>query len=157
MSTERQEADALAEKRYAPRKAVLLKLSAWVNGEQRELPIRDLSQTGFLTESALELDQTIELELPHAGRCEARVVWSGSDMAGCTFTVPITKASLGAALLKSEFVLPPAEARTPAVIPMEEELPEVEQLPLWGRIAVIGSSSVALWSILLGAGWILIA
>src|SRR5690606_3207315 len=55
------------ERRYASRKPVALSLKAWVEGEERVLSVRDLSQTGFLAEASppLEIDQELELELPH--------------------------------------------------------------------------------------------
>lgn len=162
MGIERQPADASAEKRYAPRRPVVLTLRAWVDGAERRLTVRDLSHTGFLAETVpgLELGNTVELELPNEMRREARVVWAGATQAGCTFAKPISKAAFGAALLKSDFVGADAERRPSLsehdLTEAEDELPPIEKLPVWGRITVIGTTSIAVWSVLLLVGSVVI-
>lgn len=151
-----QPVDEFAEKRYAPRKAVALTLRAWVAGEERQVTVRDLSNTGFLVETTppLTLEQTIELELPHEGPKEANVVWAGDEMAGCTFVGTISKASISAALLKSEVLVeqPIAFEQTS----YEAEDYETNKLPVPARLAIIGVGSVMAWAplVLIGAALI---
>jgi hypothetical protein len=69
----------------------------------------------------------IEVELPHAGKVDAEIVWSSGEYYGCQFTLPVSPAALSAALLQSS----PAEAgedRTDPVTELRELNAEVERL-----------------------------
>ncbi len=150
MAIERQPNDDRAEKRYAPRKPVALTLRAWIAGAEREITVRDLSHTGFLVETTppLTLNQTIALELPHEGRKDAKVVWAGDSLAGCTFEGTISKASVSAALLKSEVRHPTATIPSQVFESLAyagDDDPEIEKLPVPVRLAVIGAGSVLAW------------
>ena len=157
MNTERLTEDALAEKRYASRKAVSLSLNALIDGEQRRVAVRDLSHTGFLVDTmpSLTLDQAIELELPNAGRKTAKVVWAGDALAGCTFLEPISKAELSGALLKSGFLQAPVvdepQISEPIAYAAMDEAPGTP-LPVWARLVVIGGASALAWTPILLVG-----
>lgn len=149
MSVKKTPIQELLERRYAGRKPVSLRLQAWVEGEERVLSVRDLSQTGFLAEATppLTIDQTIELELPNEGRKQAKVVWAGETAAGCTFVGSISRASYSAALLKSQFLHPRNAAQdAEAMLIIQEQEPVFEELPLGSRVAVIALGGALAWA-----------
>lgn len=166
MSQQKQPIQEFLERRYASRKAVALKLKALVDGENRVLSVRDLSQTGFLAEAkpALEVDQTVELELPHEGRKKATVVWAGESLAGCTFAGSISRASYSAALLKSQFLHAPEETAQeqtqdqpaqalPSII---ESGAESGKLPMGDRAAIMIAGGALAWAPILLVSYLLI-
>ena len=63
----------------------------------------NLSESGLLLETGLELaaGDSIEVTLPHVGARRARVIWSGSRLAGCKFDRPLTRGALSAARLNA--------------------------------------------------------
>jgi hypothetical protein len=94
--------------------------------------ILDLSLTGALLETSIPMlvGSSFEVDLPHAGRVEAVVVWNGGEYYGCQFELPISPAALSAALLQGESA-DPAKTSQPGPDPMNElrELSvEVERL-----------------------------
>lgn len=72
-----------------------------VSGGAAAVQIHNLSATGLLIEcaAALDDDETIAIDLPHAGPTLARVVWSSGRLHGCQFARPLAKAILNAAEL----------------------------------------------------------
>lgn len=90
------------DRRGAPRRSLKLGLGA-AAGDGEQVTIHDLSLTGALLETSVPMlvGSTFEVELPHAGKMEAEVVWSGGEYYGCQFALPISPAVLSAALLKS--------------------------------------------------------
>jgi hypothetical protein len=158
---EKQPIQEFLERRYASRKPVSLKLKALVDGEERILAVRDLSQTGFLAESSpsLEIDQTVELDLPHEGRKKAKVVWAGEALAGCTFAGSISRASYSAALLKSQFLHAPEETekKPPAAAPVIHEAAEEDtgKFPMGDRVAIMVAGGALAWAPVLAlAYWV---
>jgi len=109
--------------------------------------IHDLSTTGLLleTNAALGLGSPLAIELPHAGRCSATVVWNSGKLFGCQFDTPISKAAVSAALLKS-----PApeggESRFPRAGAAALDDDETGKLPLrtrlWIHIALAALSAI---------------
>ena len=92
------------DRRRQPRVEVSLGVKIYKVGDSRPFPaaIMNLSTDGFLVEvpESLFLPDTVEVELPNAGRRQAHVAWSFGEMAGCYFPTPLTKADLSAARLK---------------------------------------------------------
>lgn len=82
------------------------------SGDARPILIHDISAEGLLIECDLPLapDESIDVELPHAGRCLAKVVWSSGRLFGCRFAAPISQATLSAAALRSAVGQPVARA-----------------------------------------------
>jgi hypothetical protein len=72
-----------------------------------------------------------EVELPHAGKVEATVVWNSGEFYGCQFELPISPAALSAAQLQSQ---PEAKDAADAVLDPVAELrelnAEIERLSL---------------------------
>jgi hypothetical protein len=158
---EKQPIQQFLERRYASRRPVSLKLQAWVDGEERTVGVRDLSQTGFLAEAdpPLRIDQVIELVLPHEGRKKATVVWAGDVQAGCTFAGSISRASYSAALLKSQILHPrdttnPQQAIESALL-AEGDGHGVEKLPMAARLAIMAAGGALAWVPILLIGYLL--
>jgi hypothetical protein len=86
-------------------------------GEQ--VTIHDLSLTGALLETSLSMlvGAMFEVELPHAGKIEAVIVWNSGEYYGCQFSLPISPAALSAALLQGA---PQASERDRAPDPVAE-------------------------------------
>jgi hypothetical protein len=111
-----------------------------------EVLIRDLSTTGILLETGADLSptDTIQLDLPLAGKRSAKIVWSSDGLFGCEFSRPISPGAVSAALLKTPFHV------APAIAPAEQAAVEAAPAPgspasvkkLWSLIG----ASVALWT-----------
>lgn len=99
----------IAERRGGSRRN--LQLVAFASGfhETSNAVIRNLSQTGLLIESetVLQTGDRIEVELPRAGPCPAKVIWQKANLAGCQFVTPISQSAVSASLLLSPFSAPP--------------------------------------------------
>jgi len=164
VSQQKQPIQEFLERRYASRKPVSLSLKAVVDGEERVLSVRDLSQTGFLAEAspALEVDQTVELELPHEGRKNATVVWAGEALAGCTFVGTISRASYSAALLKSQFLHAPEDAEKQQPQPAQpmssliQSADDSGKLPMGDRAAIMIAGGALAWAPVLLVAYLLI-
>ena len=93
-----------AGKPRAPRRKLSLQAnSARASGEAASVSIHDISASGLLLESkvAIDVDEKIDIDLPHAGVTAARVVWNSGNLYGCQFDAPISAATLSAAQLRS--------------------------------------------------------
>ena len=92
------------ERRASARRALKLDVqSAAAAQAGAQVTIHDLSLTGVLLETSAPLtsSETFEVDLPHAGKVEAAVVWNSGEFYGCEFKEPISTAALSAALLRS--------------------------------------------------------
>jgi len=116
------------DRRGFARRALMLGVGT---GTER-VTILDLSLTGALLETSLPMlvGSTFEVELPHAGRVEAVVVWTGGEYYGCQFELPITPAALSAALLQGESADPATtmQAGPDPVAELRELSAEVERM-----------------------------
>ena len=67
--------------------------------------VENISETGLAlrTEAALALGDTFEVELPDDGAVAARVAWVDDGIVGGEFLVPLTRAAVSAARLRSPF------------------------------------------------------
>lgn len=95
--------------RDAERRTLRLGVSARLGGDGAlSATVRNLSQSGLLIETAVELaeGETIVVALPEAGETVARVVWSDAPLFGCRFDTAIPAAAVSAALLRSDPVEP---------------------------------------------------
>lgn len=114
-----QEAEGHAGTARAPRRTLNLEAQGSLeSGGAARVLVHNISATGLLLESpqALSDDEGITIELPQAGSCRARVVWSSGDLYGCQFETAIPKAVLSAAQLRSAVSdkVDIAESRAPA-------------------------------------------
>lgn len=96
-------ASVASKRRSARRNAPLLVRGTTRSGDAIELLIHNISESGILVESEapLAIDDRIEIELPHAGPVQARMVWKSGELFGCQFDAPISPATLSAAQLQS--------------------------------------------------------
>ncbi|MEO6153946.1 MAG: PilZ domain-containing protein [Croceibacterium sp.] len=78
-----------------------------VDGPNRAI-VDNLSQTGLAlqTNAALSIGDTFEIELPLVGTVLATVAWAEDGQFGCELAVPISKAAVSAARLRSPFDAP---------------------------------------------------
>lgn len=104
-----------------------LHLGASAAGEP--VVVHDLSLTGALIETSLPMlvGATFEVELPNVGPVEASVMWNSGEYYGCQFTLPITPATLSAALLQSKAQPPNDQVHDP-IAELQQLNAEVERL-----------------------------
>lgn len=102
------------------------------------MTVHDLSLTGALLETSVPMlvGAIIEVELPHAGKIEAEIVWSSGEYYGCQFTLPVSPAALSAAQLQSDPAQDPDEAPTDPLAELKELNAEVERLALKMETAI---------------------
>jgi hypothetical protein len=122
-----EERPPLANRRRAIRRA--LKLGASVGEAGDPVTIHDLSLTGALLETAVPMlvGASFEVELPNVGAVEAGVIWNSGEYYGCQFALPITPATLSAALLQAEAKRSGDDAHDP-IAELKELNSEVERL-----------------------------
>ena len=100
-------AGASADRRMVARSELSLGVTLHQVGEAAVIPaaIANLSATGFLAElpEGAQVPAFLDVDLPNAGRRKAEVVWQSGSMTGCNFTVPLSRADISAARLKSTF------------------------------------------------------
>jgi hypothetical protein len=122
-----EELEPNGDRRRSPRRALRLGTGA---GDET-VTIHDLSLTGSLLETSVPMlvGQTFELELPHAGKIEAEIMWNSGEFYGCQFNLPITPAALSAALLQSQPKDPQQTTHDP-LAELRELNNEVERLAL---------------------------
>lgn len=84
------------------RRTLLLAATGATSAGNAAVTIHNISVTGLLlqTEASLVQGESIDVELPHAGKTRARVVWSSGRFHGCAFVAPISHAALSAAQLQ---------------------------------------------------------
>ena len=94
--------------------------------------VHDLSLTGALLETSVPMlvGAEFEVELPHAGKVKASIVWNSGEYYGCQFNLPISPAALSAALLQSAPEEEKASERNDPVDELKELNAEVERLAL---------------------------
>lgn len=119
-----EEREPLADRRRTVRRALRL----GIGGGDDCVTIHDLSLTGALLETSVPMlvGATFEVDLPRVGAVEASVIWNSGEYYGCQFALPITPATLSAALLQAE-AGPANEAHDP-VAELRELNSEVERL-----------------------------
>lgn len=76
---------------------------ATASGEHARVTVHNISVSGLLLETtaALEIGETLVLDLPEVGNWRATVGWVSANFYGCQFDAPLTPAELSAAQLRS--------------------------------------------------------
>ena len=123
-----EEREPNGDRRRSVRRA--LRLGAATGGAT--VTIHDLSLTGALLETSVPMlvGAEFEVELPHAGKVKAAIVWNSGEYYGCQFNLPISPATLSAALLQSAPEEQKASERHDPVEELRELNNEVERLAL---------------------------
>ena len=140
--------DINADRRRANRRVLRLQVAGMMSDRPGEdVLIHDLSASGLLIETSADLavGARLEIELPEAGRREARVVWGDGRYFGCQFGSPVATAALSAAQLRN----PAASVeKFQAAFVGSGEAP-IARLPLATRFAVVGALAVGAWALVL--------
>ena len=127
--------------RVAVRRSLRLAVSARSSGDAEVALILNISETGLLIETWLNLavGETLRVDIPEGSASMARVVWTDGLRAGCEFVSPVSTGSVSAALLKS-----PAEAlgstyEVPAADTnsVDDDLGDLDDDPIQTEIVVI--------------------
>lgn len=140
-----------ANRRSSDRRLLKLQVaSALADGPGVDVFIHDLSLTGLLIETwaSVTVGNQIEVDLPEAGKTEARVVWSTGHYFGCQFNAPIPAAVLSAAMLRNPIAAPrtiayAAPARAPAAKATGDDF---DGLSLSTRMRIIITLATAVWA-----------
>ena len=139
-----------SDNRGAARRSLTLEVRASSPADTGSALIRNLSERGLLIETATELaiGETIQVGLPQTGICEARIVWREGSFFGCEFLMPVSRASVSAALLVAPVARVPATALPvlPAnsVFGADRERPEYEPEPDFPGINLVLMASLIL-------------
>lgn len=119
--------------REAVRRTLRLTSSATTSDVWTKVQILNLSETGLLIETTADLavGEIFLVDLPEAGSTEARVAWRRDSSFGCQFLVPLPKAVLSSAQLRSQL-----SSENPDETPDFTELPvgiapSLEELAQW--------------------------
>lgn len=151
--------DTGLDRRMVPRSEISLGVTLHRVDDTAVIPaaIANLSVTGFLAElpAGATVPDLLDVELPHAGRRKAQVMWRSGTMAGCTFTVPLARADISAARLKSSHVgsaaaEPPHLTAADPIWDVAGETGRDEKWPLPLRVALIATAAVIPWVPLVG-------
>jgi hypothetical protein len=118
------------EPRNDRRRSVRRALKLGVGGSEQAVTVHDLSLTGALLETSVPMlvGQTFEVELPHAGKMDATIIWNSGEYYGCQFDLPISPSVLSAALLKAAPQRPTNGDKPDPLAELRELSTEVERL-----------------------------
>ena len=107
------------DERSAVRRSLRLGVSANYSGDVAMALILNLSETGLLMETLVDLavDETLQIEFPDGNSTSARVVWREGYLAGCEFPEAIPSALVSAAQLRSSISGRHGANNEPAPIP----------------------------------------
>ncbi|MBB5732584.1 hypothetical protein FHS61_001593 [Altererythrobacter atlanticus] len=144
--------EPIGDRRRKSRKRLRLQAlhTADPQANQEEVLIHDLSETGLLLESSLQLKvgETVQVDLPTLKQVSARIVWQSGKLYGCQFNQPIPRSARSAAILRS----PPLERQEAAETPWttnalaEAPEPAVELFPRGVRMALALGLMLASWA-----------
>jgi hypothetical protein len=111
------------DQRVAVRRTLRLPVNAQLSGGAVQAEIRDLSESGLLVETTVDLaiGEILYLELPEAEIIEAAVIWSRGRFFGCEFKASLPKRVLSAALLLSPSTRPGDPVAWTVNVPVGEE------------------------------------
>ena len=95
-------------RRYERRNLMLETGGVLPGGASGNVTIHNISESGMLIETALELDvgARLSVDLPHDPSVPASVVWTSDALFGCKFERPIGLSALSAVQLKAGPALP---------------------------------------------------
>jgi hypothetical protein len=101
--------------RGAVRRTLSLGVHTHSAGEVAMALILNISETGLLLETVLQLEvgEKLRVDIPEARASSVRVVWTDGLLAGCEFVVPVSSGAVSAARLKATGE-PGANRRSPA-------------------------------------------
>lgn len=130
--------------RGAARRRLRLNASALTGPDSVDVLIHNLSLTGVLVESEVDIavGEALEVDMPEAGSTAATVVWKSGDFHGCQFERPISPGALSAAQLRSP-------AQEPNLVAISDaEAPPTGLHPA-AKASIIIGASLWLWGFLI--------
>lgn len=134
--------------RTTPRRKLQLR-AAGPTVSDSDVLILDISTTGLLikTGERLSVGESVEFDLPAAPGVAALVKWSSGQLFGCQFKVPVSVATVSAALLRAPSA--PRRSEVPALSGAADSASEVddnpEKLPLPVRLRWIAGLMLVSW------------
>ncbi len=151
---------AMGNGRYTPRHSLSLVAQASSNGTDARVLIHNLSATGLLIESTLELalDEEIDVELPQSEIQHAKVVWQSDGFYGCQFTTSVSEAGISAARLRSMPLWQQQPASPLEPVAVEDYAPQLRdpsRLSIRRKLGIIAGLAGASWAVI-GLGVLLI-
>lgn len=134
----------------APRRQLHLEAEgATASGQTTQVLILNVSQTGLLLESPVELTEgeRIELALPELGTASAQVVWMSERFYGCRLETPLPESVLGRLELLSRMTGSPAPTRPADSLPVRiAQLRKERGLTLDGLAVLLKVSKPTVWA-----------
>ncbi len=118
-------------------------------GETARVLIHNVSATGLLIESAVALAEAerIEIDLPHAGKTSAHVVWTSEHFYGCRFDTPVPTSALSALELYSQLTSAPDPGEPGDTLPVRiARLRKKQGLTLEALAALLKVSKPTVWA-----------
>ncbi|WP_421852795.1 helix-turn-helix domain-containing protein [Novosphingobium sp.] len=118
-------------------------------GQTARVLIHNVSVTGLLIESAVELtaDERIEIALPEIGTASAHVVWMSENFYGCRFETPLSTGALGALELYSQAAAAPVPVEPGDTLPVRiARLRKEQGLTLEALAALVNVSKPTVWA-----------
>ena len=135
----------------ARRKLSLVAHGATAAQEFATVVIHDLSETGVLIETEVELapGEPLEIDIQEAGTAAATVVWNSGRFFGCQFERRLPKAAVSAAILRNA-ARPPAAEMPVATAPRFEEAAEEasDKWPVAARMRMLVMLGAATWAVI---------
>ena len=142
----------LLDGRQSVRRTLRLSVPALSSWSPVDVLLRNISLTGMLieTNAGLEIGQSIEVDLPQAGKTAALVAWASGSLFGCQFAVPISAGAVSAALLRAPFgdAPAPSEAPSPELVRQRHPAPD-QELSLRKKTLIIVGLTAILWAAIL--------
>lgn len=134
----------------APRRQLRLESEgSTASGQTARVLIHNVSTTGLLIESPVELahDERIELALPEIGTASAHVVWMSQRFYGCRFETALPESALGMLELFSRVIGTPASVEPADTLPVRiARLRREQGLTLEGLASLINVSKPTVWA-----------
>ncbi len=97
-----------SEGRTAVRRSLRLGVSAYTSGHLAMALVLNISETGLLIETVLDLQvgETLQVDIPEASGSRVRVIWREKLLVGCEFVDPISTGVVSASRLVSPIKAP---------------------------------------------------
>ena len=135
--------------RVARRQLLLESEGSTASGQTARVLIHNVSATGLLLESEVELAEAeqIEIALPHVGATPAHVVWVGENFYGCQFDTPVPASALGALELYSRLTSTPVRGEPGDTLPVRiARLRKEQGLTLDALATLLNVSKPTVWA-----------
>ena len=131
----------IGDERSAVRRRLRLGMSASSSGHVAMALIVNISETGLLIETLLDLavGDTLEVEIPGAIVTSARVVWTKGFLAGCEFARPVSIGAVSAAQLMSPAAPADAQTQAPQESPLEANRWDYDEVFVQTAIVIVTS------------------